>query len=304
MSTCVNQYAVNITAALFAHNANGEEIGICQTTNVAGTKICASCDFCLHRHQTTVEASNIDDYVDEGAVCWDFHDGTVSTGNPNANPNLQLTLSLVGDLYIDLSDNRNEAYELVYTCTNSHNATTVGRREVFVRDTICPTCTLNGPSAIKIEASFPFADPGASCIDAFSTVNKLVSDLVDVEHEGLYRITYSAVDEAGNNADGQACQLGEALPVRTVTVVDTLKPVIALQSMGKYLPLSSAPETSSVTGVENPSHAKMLSHFMAERQFTRSSVVIGLGVGLTAFALFSLRQQQRQRNALLGASDL
>merc|ERR1712070_972219 len=116
--------------------------------------------------------------------------------------------------------------EIIYTCTNSDGGVQTAGREVFVRDTTCPVCKVNGESTQTVEASFPFADLGATCSDNYdSEITQSKVSHVNVEKAGTYHVTYRAVDKSGNsNTD-----CGHREVVRTVIVQDTLKPVIGLK---------------------------------------------------------------------------
>merc|ERR1712070_1036150 len=132
----------------------------------------------------TVEATHsVSFYEDAGATCSDEKDGElpVETFGVECINASQLGLQLI-----------------TYNCTNTANKTTSKQRSVFVMDTRCPTCVVHDGTLLTVEASFPFDDPGALCVDSFSSVTLNVSGELDVEHVGTYRITYGAVDASGN----------------------------------------------------------------------------------------------------------
>merc|ERR1711918_274852 len=105
----------------------------------------------------------------------------------------------------------------------------MGRRKVVVRDTTCPTCKVTGASKVTREASFTYSDAGAVCTDSISLGNNKVQtrNPVNTEKFGTYVVTYRIKDKAGNWNDGK-CK-GSKQFKRTVTVKDTLKPVIHLK---------------------------------------------------------------------------
>jgi len=127
-------------------------------------------------------------------------------------------------------------YWTVYSCANAAGiAATPLTRHITVKDRSCPACTMvAGPETI--EASFPYSDAGARCTDSLDGtldteifsygVQTTWSALVNVERTGTYVITYRAKDSAGNWNDG-TCK-GSKATKRTIVIVDTLKPVIAL----------------------------------------------------------------------------
>ena len=112
------------------------------------------------------------------------------------------------------------AYTITYTASDaSGNAATPVTRTVNVVDTTGPAITLNGDSTVTVECHTSYTDAGATALDACGnaavTVNS--SGSVDVNTVGTYTITYTATD--GTNTSTKT---------RTVNVVDTTKPVIAL----------------------------------------------------------------------------
>jgi hypothetical protein len=167
-----------------------------------------------------IEATAEDNYVDAGATCSDLVDG-----------NLNRFVRVSGDVVNLLVPG---AYHIKYDCVNKEGVSAYQAvRAVFVQDNTCPVCQINeGPS--EIEASFPYADPGVSCYDSvdgsFTKADIQVSGLPDVEKVGTYTITYRVVDKAGNWNDGAGTNCaGAAQYKRTVDVVDSLKPVLALR---------------------------------------------------------------------------
>jgi hypothetical protein len=89
-----------------------------------------------------------------------------------------------------------------------------------VVDTTKPVITLLGDAAIIHEGATGYADKGAiwtDTVDGNGTI--LANGFVDVMVPGNYTLTYDISDVAGNVADQVS---------RTVTVVDTTKPVISL----------------------------------------------------------------------------
>jgi hypothetical protein len=176
--------------------------------------------FVLQGDDLHLEATTEDNYVDAGATCTDLIDG-----------NLNRAVRVSGDV-VNLA--RPGAYHIKYDCANHEGiAAYQAERIVYVEDNTCPVCQIiAGPP--EIEASFPYADPGVSCYDtvdgAFSKSSIVVSGLPDVDQVGEYTITYRVQDSAGNWNDGAGTNCaGAAQYKRTVEVVDSLKPVLALR---------------------------------------------------------------------------
>merc|ERR1712036_161846 len=87
-----------------------------------------------------LEATHQGNYIDDGATCSDQGDG--------------VNLSKVGE------------YTITYNCKDSaNNAAPPATRRVIVAQTSCPKCTLLGDATVLHEASFPYADAGATCSD-------------------------------------------------------------------------------------------------------------------------------------------
>jgi hypothetical protein len=95
-------------------------------------------------------------------------------------------------------------------------------RTVNVVDTVKPVLTLLGGSSMTVECHADFTDPGATASDSCAgdlTGSVVVSGTVDPNATGTYTLHYNVTDPSGN----------VSLEVtRTVTVVDTIKPVITL----------------------------------------------------------------------------
>lgn len=107
-----------------------------------------------------------------------------------------------------------------FTATDAAGNTASDDQVITVIDNVAPTLALNGPSSVTVECHTSFTDQGASVSDNCSDAGDVVvSGSVDVNTPGTYTLTYNASDAAGNAA---------APLTRTVTVVDTIKPVISL----------------------------------------------------------------------------
>ena len=97
-------------------------------------------------------------------------------------------------------------------------------RYVDIIDTLKPVLTLIGISPDTIEVYTSYKDRGVKTSDNYYTSKQLdprvtVANLVDTSKLGIYTVTYNLKDSSGN----------QAIPVvRTVVVVDTVRPVIVL----------------------------------------------------------------------------
>jgi hypothetical protein len=199
-------------------------------------------------------------YVDEGATCSDTVDGVISE-----------LVEVSGDV-VSLANI--DTYHITYDCTDSAgNEAQSIVRTVIVYDETCPTCVVSSDTNdITIEASFPYDDDAVTCSDdrPFTAGQRdfsktaTTTDIVDVEDTGVYVLTYHATDLAGNTnfnayndqiacgvcdpASGDNCFTGGPFTgvnqTRTVTVQDTLRPIITLKDQMDLMEESS----SSVNG--------------------------------------------------------
>merc|ERR1712028_15264 len=135
-------------------------------------------------------------------------------------------------------------YKITYKCCDvAGNCAKPAQRDVRVVDTTCPTCKLNTatPSHVIREASFAYKDSGATCTDSLDGSKK-----------------------GGNTL------------VRSVTVKDTLKPVIALHFAGKKIHESAAAD-KGVNNQRNPAQDK----FMAQASSV-NGWILGAAASLVA----------------------
>ena len=131
----------------------------------------------------------------------------------------------------DVDTSKVGTYILTYTATDSAGNKATTTRTIIVKalgeaDTTKPVITLIGASQVTVDKGATYTvKGGATAIDnKDGVVEVLTTGTVDTNKVGVYRITYTATDKAGNKAE----------KVRLVTVVepasevDTTKPVITL----------------------------------------------------------------------------
>lgn len=180
-------------------------------------------------------------------------------------------------------------YTVKYDCTNPapwKKSAITAKRTVIVRDTTDPVCKLVGDSTVSIEASFPYSDAGANCVDNIDGVRTVIkTGDVNVEAAGTYHVTYTATDLSKNHAQQQ---------VRTVVVEDTLKPVIALKFGGSVIHKSGAEDT----GLGNEANPAK-SYFMAEQGQSFNAWAIG-AIAASVAGLALVAYTQRSSDANLG----
>jgi len=196
-----------------------------------------------------VPASTTAPYVDEGSICSDQVDGMMSE-------KVEVTGDVVNLAVIG-------TYHITYNCQDSAGNTADSlTRTVVVKDEVCPTCIVGADtSEVTTEASFPYTDAAVSCYDNIIAYDdaQVVTGTVNVELTGPYKITYSWTANNMDSADVSACCstplvntettvsgcTDENLAVvacnadtckaaiRTVHVVDTMRPIISLHYMAE-----------------------------------------------------------------------
>ncbi|WP_224246139.1 choice-of-anchor A family protein [Hyalangium gracile] len=114
---------------------------------------------------------------------------------------------------------------VMLTCLDQANHVASCTSVVTVTDVVPPVVALNGPAALQLEcmAGGSYADPGAtasdSCEGPLSAGSVQRSGAVTIGTPGSYPLTYVATDAFGNVSQPMT---------RTVTVADTLDPVLTL----------------------------------------------------------------------------
>ena len=141
-------------------------------------------------------------YTELGATALDAVDGNVS-------------VLITGDVDTTTVG----TYMITYTTRDSAGNESNSTRTIIVIDVTPPVLTLNGEANITLEQNAIYNELGATALDAVDgNVSVYISSNVDTSMVGNYIITYSAVDNASN----------EANITRSVTVIDVTPPVITL----------------------------------------------------------------------------
>lgn len=148
-------------------------------------------------------------YVDAGATANDDVDGSVTvTTSGTVNTNISGT------------------YTINYSASDASGNTSTATRTVIVGpapDTTPPVITLNGSSVINIIVGSTYNDAGATALDNVDGVVAVNSTgTVNTNVIGVYTITYTAVDAAGNSSSRN-----RTINV-TATPLDTVPPVISI----------------------------------------------------------------------------
>jgi len=125
-------------------------------------------------------------YNDEGAAAVDDRDGIVDVGK-------------IGDVDTSILG----IYTIIYSATDSAGNIATKTRKVTVKeaeDTSPPTLTLNGGNII-LNVGDEYTEQGAQAFDERDgDVEVEISGEVNISQIGIYIITYTAIDSAGNSA--------------------------------------------------------------------------------------------------------
>jgi hypothetical protein len=135
-------------------------------------------------------------WIDHGATAHDYNGVslTVISNADSVNPNIHVAGN----------------YTIKYSATDSYNKTGTATRLVVVdsaMDITPPVVTLNGSNPIDISLGAIFTDPGATSFDdvngAVSVFSNTSNINPNVNKIGVYIITYTAHDAAGNTGTAQ-----------------------------------------------------------------------------------------------------
>ncbi len=158
-----------------------------------------------------------------------------------------VNFSLRQDAFVDPQGNPDESYKSIikYVVQDEFGNEATYVREIRIVDRTGPLITLaigaeGGKNFSYLQAGFPFVDPGYVASDNYdenvtvtstliqlSTGKELSVDLVSsigFTEVGSYEIRYEATDRNGN----QASENAQSDTVRTIEVIDTIKPQIAI----------------------------------------------------------------------------
>ena len=131
-------------------------------------------------------------YTDAGATAEDAVDGAVN-------------VSVSGSV-----GSATGVYTITYQAADSAGNIGSATRTVTVQDTQPPVVTLSGASTVEITLGTTFTDPGATAQDAADGELQVSVSGTMSNAPGVYTLTYTATDAAGNSASAS----------RTITVVD------------------------------------------------------------------------------------
>ena len=113
-------------------------------------------------------------------------------------------------------------------------------------DTTGPVISVSGSTTVTHEAAATYTDAGATAVDAVGgTLSVTTSGTVTVGTPGAYTLTYSVTDASGNTTTA----------TRTVTVQDTVGPVITLEGSGTVNLVDTTKPVIALIGSSSVLHA-------------------------------------------------
>ena len=151
-------------------------------------------------------------------------DGVTITDNLDSSPVLQTRLQITGLSLVNTSRPAGTGFLISYSVSDtSGNAAVSLQRTVTIIDSIPPVIVMNGSPYVTVEAATAYSDAGATSTDTLDGTDPVISsssvNLYPPNTPINFTVTYSAHDNAGNNATALT---------RTVHVVDTTPPIITV----------------------------------------------------------------------------
>jgi hypothetical protein len=167
-------------------------------------------------------------------------EGQIATSTPEVN-----TVATSSDQIILPTDisSENSSTSSSDTTTSSSTPTQTASSTPVSTNTTPPVVTLNGAAAMQINQGDTFTDPGATATDSVDgdlTAKIVETGSVNSATAGLYTLTYSATDSAGNVGNVS----------RVVTVIAAPAPVVqddSTSSPSSDSGSSAAPSTTAST---------------------------------------------------------
>ena len=136
-------------------------------------------------HQAEVTVSRYDLFQDPGATARDRCDGDLTAS-------IQVTDKASGDVHT-----------LTYTVTDKAGNAATATRRVTVRDIVTPVITLSGQRELFVPLGGAYQEPGYTAqddADGDLTASVTRAGTVNTASPGVYTLTYTVTDKAGNTA--------------------------------------------------------------------------------------------------------
>ena len=135
-------------------------------------------------------------------------------------------------------------WEGLVACGNYRNMLVVESTRDCNTDFVPPVITMLGDNPVNIFIGETYIDAGATALDNIDddlTDRIVVTGTVNSLVPGTYTITYYVMDNGGN----------EAIETRTITVIDNVKPTIAIDPIGNSIYAKNREVTIHVTDMGN-----------------------------------------------------
>jgi len=184
-----------------------------------------------------------------GAAEIDVEQGTTYTElNATALDNRDGDITAQINITTDLNTNVVQQYTVNYDVSDAagNNAVTVTRL-VNVKDTTIPVIVLEGANPLTLERGDIYSEPGATATDNIDGTSALIeaniTGNVAIDKVGTYILNYNFSDNSGNPA---------ITVTRTITVIDTVIPVIFLLGDQPFYHELNTPYTDPGATAEDP----------------------------------------------------
>ena len=150
----------------------------------------------------------------EGAVTVEQYAAYVESGATAKDDDTDVDVVITGSVNTSAVG----VYTVTYTATDSEGNVTETSRTVTIVDTTPPVITLIGDNPVTVIQNTAYSESGATAKDGDTDVGVVVTGAVNASVAGVYTVTYTAIDSAGNSSNTS----------RTVNVLDKTPPVITL----------------------------------------------------------------------------
>ncbi|MCH9813907.1 MAG: DUF5011 domain-containing protein [Epsilonproteobacteria bacterium] len=150
----------------------------------------------------TITLDQFDTYTELGATATDAVEGAIAVTTSGS-----VDTTVVG------------THIVTYTAVDNAGNSTSQNRTITILDKTAPVITLNGSATLTLNQNESYIELGATATDAVDgNVDVSTTGFVNTLDAGIYMLTYTAVDSAGNSAS----------TTRTINVLDTTPPMLTL----------------------------------------------------------------------------
>ena len=227
----VNQQIAGVMQAISSVTASSKTAGTSPldvSRAVASKLVVASADASFSLSSTaslqSIVTESVSTLVTDGAASSAV---IAAVANSIANVNeiisdvtIDPTSASAGDILTAMQETVQDSVVLLVAGTITAETFTSNSSTASLFTALPPRITLEGSVAIALELGTAYSDAGATAFDVVDgTVTVTTTGTVDSSAVGTYTITYTASDSSGNAATAVT---------RTITVADTIAPVISL----------------------------------------------------------------------------